>query len=95
MKSKLEQPSAEDFLKEAMSESNVSRIAPSGRERSVLKNDDGTREKNDVAVEWCQVNVKMTKAEKIQIGQWALRHEMKMKEVFLDGYRLLREKYGG
>lgn len=97
MSKKRQQPSTEAFIAEVTSKSNVTRMPAQSSGKAALRLDDGTVEKIEGPTKWAQVNLKVTEAEKRQIEQWASRQtpKMSMKKVFLEGYKLLREKNGG
>lgn len=97
MTKKRQQPSTDDFLAEVTSQANVTRLPAQGSGKGALRLDDGTVEKIKGPTKWAQVNLKVTEAEKRQIEQWASRQtpKMSMKKVFIEGYKLLREKNGG
>lgn len=95
MAKKRPQQSTDDFLNEVTSQENVTRLPAQSGAKSGLRLDDGTLDKIGGPKDWAQVNLKVTKAEKLEISLWAKRNGMSMKDAFLEGYKLLREQKGG
>jgi hypothetical protein len=89
------QQSTDDFLAEVTGTANITRLPAQSGAKSGLRLDDGTLDKLSGPREWAQVNLKVSKAEKLEIALWAKRHDMSLKDVLLEGYKLLREKKGG